>query len=49
MGQFSFGTCRLERAQLTVDSGGADPAASRVVRVGWVYDIKADSNSCKRA
>jgi len=35
----------VERAERRFSSGGADPVA----KLGWVYDIKADSNSYKRA
>jgi hypothetical protein len=39
----------LERARHRFSSGGADPVALLEVQGGWVYDIKADSNSYRRA
>jgi hypothetical protein len=39
----------MERAEHRFSSGGADPVARLEYRGGWVYDIKADSNSYRRA
>jgi hypothetical protein len=47
---FSFTDLKGVRQRSSpIYSGGADPAASWRYRWGRVYEIKADSNSCKRA